>query len=794
MSLIERLVGAQKARAQVQALLAQPSLMHAGARDMLHDLRGNSAAAFRALTDAAARTRRDQLEPVVVALRALYAPALTPLYLRALSDPRTAVAMTVAQALAGHAIDDPAALLALLDDPTVVKPAVYTALAGQRDRLRLADLLSAAAKQNGADRGMLFGMMARVAGPDGVADLVARLDARDADYRLGVVRLLGRIRTPEAAAALVRALADPDSAVRLAALDAFADEPAKIDPQVLMPCLADEHLRVQNRAVELLAAGGRAELPQMLAALLGHEVARVRRAAIEVLSQIATVDNLRALLAGARDQDWWVRSRCADALGKIGGPRVLQAALALLQDDDAFIRRTAVEILNATGGADSFDGLAAALKDQDWWVQERAIDGLVAAGDRRAVPLLRAMLSVNAGEHAQIALISALSRLQAAEAIGDLSRLLPGASRNVRLAVAEALNRLQDVDHSEATMSVISALAEDPDEDVRRQATTALQRRQPGGVATMTPTLQAPAAPRPAAESARTAPVTRAAARPAVSSGPAPGQNLGGRYQVLRQLGRGAFGTVLLVEDAIVGEQLAMKFLHAHLAQEQALSLRFVKELKLARRITHPGVIRIHDLVRVDDTLAISMEYLPSEPLSQLLRQGPLDVRRACDTAAQVARAMAAAHAVNVVHRDLKPANVLIGDGGIAKVVDFGIAAAVSEESTRLTNTGVAIGTPRYMSPEQIKGARADERSDIYSLGTVIYEMLTGRTPVNAGNNMAVMYQHLHGTKEPPSTHVPDLPAALDELVMACLATERAERPASMAVVAAALDALVEAS
>ena len=223
------------------------------------------------------------------------------------------------------------------------------------------------------------------------------------------------------------------------------------------------------------------------------------------------------------------------------------------------------------------------------------------------------------------------------------------------------------------------------------------------------------------------------------------------RYRVVRQIGQGGFGTVVLVEDTMVREQLILKFLNPQMAADARMIKRFIHELRYARRVTHENVIRIHDFLRIEKAYAISMEYFPSHSLSaEMPRNTPMDPQRALRILWYICRGMHAAHQVKIIHRDLKPPNVLISDAGVVKIVDFGLAAAVSDTATRLTRTGALLGTPLYMAPEQVQNRKIDVRTDIYSLGIMMYEMFTGRPPYCGNNPMAILYQHLEGKATPP--------------------------------------------
>ncbi len=214
------------------------------------------------------------------------------------------------------------------------------------------------------------------------------------------------------------------------------------------------------------------------------------------------------------------------------------------------------------------------------------------------------------------------------------------------------------------------------------------------------------------------------------------------------------------MEDTVVDDRLILKFLNPNVSQDEEMMKRFVHELRYSRKITHKNVIRIYDFLQIQGNYAISMEYFPSHTLgAEIVNEKPMDLKRAIQFGIDMCTGMAVAHQAGIVHRDLKPANVLINDEGLLKIVDFGVAAAQREGDTQLTKTGYVIGSPKYMAPEQILGKRVDQRADIYAIGVILYEMLTGVPPYTRGDHMSVMYQHVQGKAKAPSEVNPELSA-----------------------------------
>lgn len=265
-----------------------------------------------------------------------------------------------------------------------------------------------------------------------------------------------------------------------------------------------------------------------------------------------------------------------------------------------------------------------------------------------------------------------------------------------------------------------------------------------------------------------------------------PGSVLAGRYRIESLLGIGGMGMVYRATDLSLGVEVALKLLRPELSARSEAFERFRQELLLARQISSPHVLRIHDMARDGAHWFISMDFVDGEPLDRLLdREGPLPLERALQITSQVATGLAAAHAQQVVHRDLKPSNVLIDARGNAVIADFGVARSLG--STGLTHTGAIVGTPDYLSPEQARGASIDARSDLYTLGLLLYEMLSGQLPFAASTASEAMSQRLSGHLPPIEHKRRDLPSWVARLVARLLKPTPAHRLQSAEQVVAAI-------
>ncbi len=255
-----------------------------------------------------------------------------------------------------------------------------------------------------------------------------------------------------------------------------------------------------------------------------------------------------------------------------------------------------------------------------------------------------------------------------------------------------------------------------------------------------------------------------------------PGMMLADRYRIIRRVGEGGFSTVLLVEDTMVHEDVILKILNPQIAMGDEMIKRFIQELRYARKVTHENIIRIHDIIPLGRSYAISMEYFPSLTLADELQgEKPINIKRGIKIIFDVCRGISVAHQLNIVHRDLKPLNILIDDQSMVKVVDFGVAAVTNHSGTRLTRVGTLLGTPAYVAPEQVRSRAIDARTDIYSLGVVMYEVFTGRPPYT-GDDMSILFQHVEGNLTPPIDVNANIPPTLDAIIRKAMSVDPDKR------------------
>ncbi len=741
----------------------------------------------------------------------------------------------VAWALSSNRNYPPNLLLDALATEGIAKSALMDVITAQKSRFSVRDLLGAAYKQEANEKAALFRLVGEMADDSAVPELIGRLNGKDPIARLHIINILARFGTPEVRRAIQGQLKDPNKLVRSAALGALQRIEGPIDVAQVCELLRDPEIDVANKAIDVVIRANDPETIKHLIPVLKDENEYARRAAVEVLNEVGDAKSIKYLLEAIADADWWVRSRAADALGKIGGPKVVEAVLQLIRDDDQDVRRAAIEILNQTKDERAVAQLIEATKDSDWWVSERAVDALAEIGSKRAVPRLIQMLESSPAKSIPV-VIRALGRLGDQKVIESVLPMLTREEKDIRVEAISALSKLADERRVEHIRVQLQSQAGAPENTVAQAAMRALSELDarftssgapvPGVSAGITrataaaggttraaasaapptsssaPAAQMPPRP-PAQQPAKTLLMSETEVQRSLAAGDAmggpprldiqtlkPGDIIEGRYKFIERIGKGAFGTVLLMEDTVVDERLILKFLNPNVSQDEEIMKRFVHELRYSRKITHKNVIRIYDFLFIQQNYAISMEYFPSHTLgSEIVGEKPLPLARALGFAIDICTGMEVAHQVGIVHRDLKPANVLINNEGLLKIVDFGVAAAQREGDTQLTKTGYVIGSPKYMAPEQILGKKVDQRADVYATGVIMYEMFTGVPPYARGDHMSVMYQHVQGKARAPREINPNLPPGLSEVIMQAMAVDKDKRHQSMVELSAALQA-----
>jgi HEAT repeat protein len=722
----------------------------------------------------AARNR----ESIVSVLTTMLQNNTLPIFMEALTHaPSRRVEAGMLEVMIRGGKYDPNKLLGLFTNPQVPRKHLEKVLIHHKQKLQPEALLRLFTMAGKGEYEAVFHLIEQVTTEAFVPELIHRLRTDDATLRYKIAQLLCRFNTCAVWDALVKLLADPHKEVRYSALQGLIAMRKPLDLEALCRLLQDSEDKIRHKALDVLLEN------------LQHESEEVRQRVVEGLSATGniTASAIRDLLQALKGKDWWVTARVADTLGVYGGVRIVEIILDLLRDADPFIRQCAFEILQTMKDEQTFNLLVEALKDKE--IREHAVEALAAMGDKRAMEVFVNMLEGDT----EISLIAirALVALGDPQAVRPLLAQLQCQDKATHQEILRALAVLTNEAHAPSVMQVIMSMRHGDDEDMKQlanhMATNLIKRfgqkvmprstvqEGPEEAPEVAVVIGGPAAPGRSDAGQRVMTGGQASTQAIDVATLEPGAVLGGRYRVIGRVGHGGFSTVFLVEDTMVHENVILKILNSQVALDDNMIKRFIHELRYARKVTHENVIRIYDFTVLGQYYAISMEYFPGHSLDQEIQDGTLSIKRGIKIIWDVCRGVGAAHQADIVHRDLKPPNILINDQGVVKIVDFGVAVITSDMSTRLTKVGTVLGTPTYMAPEQVRSHAIDARTDIYSLGVIMYEMFTGRPPY-VGEDMSVLFQVVEGNCVPPRQTNPDLPPALEEIILKAMAAEPEQR------------------
>ena len=576
-------------------------------------------------------------------------------YREGLADGNERVVSGTSWALSSSTNYNANSLLEFFDDPEVSKHALIEVLRVHKQDLSVHELLQRAYDLEPKESEAVFKIIEDTIQPEMVPDLIARMGGKDPNIKMHLINLLARFDKPEVNQALEIQLKDTSKLVRSAALSALATRGAGVNIDAVSKLLLDPDIDVLNKAVEMLVHMKHPDTVKYLANALKDESEYARRAAVEVLNALGDSESVKDLLNVLKDDDWWVRSRAGDALAEIGGPKVVDAVVALINDEDEEIRRTAIEILNATKDERAVEHLIKATDDSDWWVRERSIDALSKIGGTKALPRLLELLGKDAKTDTVV--IRALGKIGNQTHISKLVPMLNRPERDVQVEAIKAIASLADESHAETVRDLLQKIKQSDEPTIINSADKALKdlearfsetvlaenkRAEKIGEHTNTLLLENDelekmlTAYKSIDEETKDPTVAIPVAAPAMASPILditklnPGDVIEGRYKYIEKIGKGAFGTVLLMQDEVVDEQLILKFLNPNVSSDEEMMKRFVHELRYSRKITHRNVIRIYDFLNLQGCYAISMEYFPSHTLTgEMPNSKPMSMKKA---------------------------------------------------------------------------------------------------------------------------------------------------------------------
>ena len=702
-----------------------------------------------------------------------------PIFLSALRNASPVVIEGLLEVLQHTETYDPNRLISLFANPRIPGSKLEQLFLNRKAALKPQAVLQALPTTPKNNQTAILKLINQIVQEDTVSELLSHLKTDDLTIRLNIVRILCRFRTSLVQESLLNLLSDPHHQLRLLALEGLVAMNTTFNTETLCRLMCDPEPAIQQHALDILLR------------LLRDETETVRQKIVEGLNAVGNANIVKHLLTALKHENWEVSRRTAEAIGLYGRPKLIEAVLRLFHEQDKYLNRCAFEAIYALKDGQALQALAFSLQDKD--LRDRSISALVALGDKRMIPLFMRLLECD--EDAAVIAARILATLNEPQAIPTILMKLSSPNKTIIQEALRALAVLTNADYAPEVLKAVMATRDNEVEEIKELANktaTAIIKRfgrkvLPHSLPDQT-IEQLPTSRQVTTRPSQAPTVTTLS--PVVNNNQThitidcesiePGIVLADRYRVIRRIGEGGFSSVFLVDDTMVSEEVILKILNPQIAAGDDMIKRFIQELRYARKVTHENVIRIHDIITLGRSYAISMEYFPSHTLAHELQGSTiLSLKRGVKIIFDVCRGIGAAHQVDIVHRDLKPLNILINDQGMVKVVDFGVAAVTSNAGTRLTRVGTLLGTPAYVAPEQVRSRAIDARTDIYSLGVVMYEVFTGKTPYD-GDDMSILFQHVEGNLIPPCQVNPDIPSTLDGIIRKAMDVDPDRRFQSM--------------
>lgn len=715
------------------------------------------------------------------------------LFLKSLDNDATDVRTTAASILSQTDQISPSKLFKKLHESDVSQAEIIDILSFQREVLKPEQIIINALKLDKTHAVQLIKLAQDSKQPLDLEVLRVEPGAIGSpSVKITLLRYFAQVDQSEIAPVIVKFLNDENKTVVIEALKTLKNLPAKFDASVLLPFVESMSEVEREMALEILQLQADSELAPRLAPWTCGKSDEIREIFVKLFIKHVTPAGLETFLRLLDQQEWWGKEQALKCLQKFGNDKLYATAEGLTDHDNEFIREQAQTFAAQSSDPADLKQLWGNALHENWQVRESAIEAIGKSAQRESIGILKKVIETHV--ESAPAVLRAVGELGFSKGLEIAFACLRMQEALVQREALETIGKLATKRHAKTIRDKLMQKVPKLQATVRDTAGEVVNR--------LTVEFELPAlnVDQEAYFDTRLLKFDTQMVNQASADGAAPMvpqyQNIEEfkhgdlwleRYHIDKEIGRGAMGRVMLAEDEMVGESLILKFMHPELTAEEASRERFLREVKYSRKVSHPNVIRIHDMLSKDNLSAISMEYFDSRGIDEYLReQKYFSNKQGLDILLQVANGMAAAHNQDVIHRDLKPSNILMNDDGLVKVVDFGIASASSDTESTLTQAGSIIGTPAYLSPERAKGQEADHRSDIYALGIIAYGMFTGQLPYT-GEPMSLLFQHLEGKAVPIHEIRKEIGPRVSLLVRRMMAVELEDRLQTMEDVAEAI-------
>ncbi len=678
---------------------------------------------------------------------------------KSLDNDSTNVRATAASILSQSTRLNPSRLLKRMQDSDTSKTEIIDILEFQSKNLKPELMINNALKLDKSNAERLIRVAANSEQPLDTELVHIEPDQIDSpNVKIALLRFLGGVPQADVAPLIVKFLQDGNKTVEIEALKALKNMEVEYDASILLPALDGLPDIEKDMALEVIAKQITPQTVHKLAPWTTTKSDNMRELFIDLLLEHLTPEGLEKFLVKLDKQEWWGKDQASKVLINNGSKELFRLAGALVDHESEFVSNVAQQLAALSDDPENLEKLAENALHENWQVREKALEALGRSGNRdslnllkeviqkypeSAVSVIRAVRSLGFSKGLEVSFAAlkmseAQIQREALECIGTLAtKGHAGAIRDKLLKVVPKLQPTVRDTAGEVVFSITEKFAlPELEIDTSEYFETRLIKLDKDPELTMMVPKDGPIEATQVVQFQNIEELKE-------------GDLWMDRYRIKKEIGRGAMGRVMLAEDEMVGEELILKFMHPELTADGPSRERFLREVKYSRKVSHPNVIRIHDMLFKDNLSAISMEFFKSRGIDELLKENKIyDAKEGLEILVQVSDGMSAAHNQQVIHRDLKPSNILMDDHGLVKVVDFGIASASSQAESTLTKTGLIIGTPAYLSPERAKGQEADERCDIYALAIIAYYMFSGQLPFK-GEPMSLLFQHIEGGAKP---------------------------------------------
>lgn len=696
-------------------------------------------------------------------------------FLDNLSHDKTAFRSAASDILVQSKVVTPDKLFRQLFEPGAIRSEIVKVLHSQKQTLKPEDVINNALKLESTDGLQLLGLIEGSSAPLDLSKIgVQPKKIKNLAFSIKLLRYLSHVQQPEVATLIIQFLSGTNKGVALEALKSLSKLSVRFDVSPILPLIDNMSNTEHELVLEIITNQINPILIPQLSYCFSGKPSPIHTALAIIIAEHTNKNSFEGFLIRLEKEEIWARDQTINTFLKLHNKNLFGVARELNVHESDFVRSSAQKIAGYQLDSVDLEKIGEFAISDDWPVRLRAIQSLGKSSNRASVAVLKNVLEKC--PDAAVAVLEAVKQLGFSKGLEIAFLCLDKTETAVQRAALETIGSIATKEHLKSVRDSITWKIPAFSPEIIALANLTLEKLDPNSTDI---TKMVDSNKKASLQFNKNAYPSSATSLDSIKIGSLWME----RFHILKEIGRGAMGVVMLVEDEVVNESLVLKVMHPELTMDQDSRERFKREFAYTRKVSHPSVIRVHELFLKNNICAISMEYFESKGLNIILKkQKTFDSREGLELLLQLCSGFAAAHKQGVIHRDIKPSNILINSWGEVKIVDFGIAAATNSLDATLTRTGAIIGSPAYLSPERADGQKAENRSDIYSLGIIAYYMFSGQLPYK-GKPMEVLMQHREGNAAMVHEVNKSASPEIAELVKHMMAVEPDNRPKSMLAV-----------